>query len=363
MKPDAVGKEIVAEALRWVHDNHGLEVKGQSYMSPRISSEIIDCSMPLSFDSMSRCSLGCLYCQDINQNIYGPYFRNGAERGKRKLKNIEIGDIVWGYDTERDTIVEDEVVSVMRRTVDHYYQIELEDGKTISLSEEHPVFTKQRGWVTAGQLLESDEVLIIQPYLSKKAGVANLTAYNKSEVSRENAKKRMTENNPIKDEVSAKKMVHTSHMQWVNGERQHTPEHTAKIAEKAKERMSSQDNPIYHSNRSEVMKDFQKHGGISAGERQMKAILDAHRIAYVHHARYDGPGKSLYETDFYLPDLHCNLEYDQHQRHFGDGVKRDAERDAFILNTYDVKTIRIVCKGYTPSYDKMEKMMRQQGVL
>lgn len=51
-------KEIVQEALRWVKDNEGLSVKGQSYMSPRISSELIDCSAPLSMDSLSRCSLG-----------------------------------------------------------------------------------------------------------------------------------------------------------------------------------------------------------------------------------------------------------------------------------------------------------------
>lgn len=38
---DKVDKEIVQEALRWIKDNEGLSVKGQSYMSPRISSEII----------------------------------------------------------------------------------------------------------------------------------------------------------------------------------------------------------------------------------------------------------------------------------------------------------------------------------
>lgn len=58
MQPTKADKEIINEALRWVRDNDGMTVKGQSYMSPRISSEIIDCSMPLSFDSLSRCSLG-----------------------------------------------------------------------------------------------------------------------------------------------------------------------------------------------------------------------------------------------------------------------------------------------------------------
>ena len=54
----SMDKEVVKEAMRWVLDNEGMDVKGRSYMSPRISSELIDCSLPLSFDSLSRCSLG-----------------------------------------------------------------------------------------------------------------------------------------------------------------------------------------------------------------------------------------------------------------------------------------------------------------
>lgn len=362
MQPTKADKEIINEALRWVRDNDGMTVKGQSYMSPRISSELIDCSMPLSFDSLSRCSLGCLYCQDVNQNVYGPNFRKGAERGKRKLKDIQIGDVVWGYDAEHDTVIEDEVVSVMRRTVDYYYKIELEDGKTISLSAEHPVFTK-RGWVRADSLTEDDEVLIVHPYLSKIAGTRNLVAYNTSETGKATSRNNMLHNNPMKNPEIAEKMGATAHTQWVNGDRCHSPEHMAKIIEKAKARMSSHDNPVYHTDRSTIMSDFQSRGGVSAGERQMKDILDAHNIAYIQHLRYDGPEKSPYETDFFLPDINCNLEYDQHQRHFGDGAERDRKRDEYILATYGVRTIRIVCKGYTPSYDKMEKMMKEQGIL
>lgn len=54
----SMDKEVIREAMRWVLDNEGMDVKGRSYMSPRISSELIDCSLPLSFDSLSRCSLG-----------------------------------------------------------------------------------------------------------------------------------------------------------------------------------------------------------------------------------------------------------------------------------------------------------------
>ena len=32
------------------------------YGSPRWSNEIADCSMPMTFDTYSNCSFGCLYC-------------------------------------------------------------------------------------------------------------------------------------------------------------------------------------------------------------------------------------------------------------------------------------------------------------
>lgn len=32
------------------------------YMSPRWTGEIADCSLPLTFDTYSNCSFGCVYC-------------------------------------------------------------------------------------------------------------------------------------------------------------------------------------------------------------------------------------------------------------------------------------------------------------
>jgi len=54
--------EIVKESHHWVLENKGMKAKSNDYTSPRISSEIMDCSMPMTFDSYSYCSLGCLYC-------------------------------------------------------------------------------------------------------------------------------------------------------------------------------------------------------------------------------------------------------------------------------------------------------------
>lgn len=53
---------IVKEGLKWVIGNKGTQCNGTGYNSPRISSEIPDCSMPLTFDQYSYCSMGCYYC-------------------------------------------------------------------------------------------------------------------------------------------------------------------------------------------------------------------------------------------------------------------------------------------------------------
>lgn len=55
--------EVVQEAMRWVMNNRDLVMsENRKYSSPRISSEIPDCSMPLTFDSYKFCHYGCLYC-------------------------------------------------------------------------------------------------------------------------------------------------------------------------------------------------------------------------------------------------------------------------------------------------------------
>ena len=45
------------------------------YSSPRWSNEIADCSMPMTFDTYSNCSYGCLYCFSQFQRAIG----NGKE--------------------------------------------------------------------------------------------------------------------------------------------------------------------------------------------------------------------------------------------------------------------------------------------
>lgn len=46
------------------------------YLSPRWSQEITDCSMPMTFDTYSKCAYGCHYCFSIYQRDIGPSSKN-----------------------------------------------------------------------------------------------------------------------------------------------------------------------------------------------------------------------------------------------------------------------------------------------
>ncbi len=55
---------------------------GEHYSSPRWSNEVADCSMPMTFDTYSNCSYGCLYCFSQFQRAIGgakaDYLRKAA---------------------------------------------------------------------------------------------------------------------------------------------------------------------------------------------------------------------------------------------------------------------------------------------
>ncbi len=60
-------------------------IKMPAYSSPRISSEINDCSLPLTFDSYSKCSMNCEFCFSSIQKCNTP----GAATAKLQAVNVE----------------------------------------------------------------------------------------------------------------------------------------------------------------------------------------------------------------------------------------------------------------------------------
>ena len=55
------------------------------YSSPRWTAEIADCSMPMTFDTYSNCSFGCMYC--FSQ------FQRGIGKGKEGYLAKEVSHV------------------------------------------------------------------------------------------------------------------------------------------------------------------------------------------------------------------------------------------------------------------------------
>jgi len=78
--------------------------------------------------------------------------------GEWIARDILVGDIVLGWNEKENNIVPTQVVSIDNPNVLEEIEIELDDGSILICSPEHPIMTR-RGWVLAGELLDTDEVL------------------------------------------------------------------------------------------------------------------------------------------------------------------------------------------------------------
>jgi DNA repair photolyase len=73
-----------------LQQNKHLTVQSKNYGSPRISSEIPDCSMPMTFDQYNYCSLGCAYCFAYGFKSNNPVYKNK----QIPLKSINADDMI-----------------------------------------------------------------------------------------------------------------------------------------------------------------------------------------------------------------------------------------------------------------------------
>ena len=65
----------------------------KGYPSPRWSGEILDCSMPMTFDQYNRCSYNCLYCFSYFQKAlkkFNPLFKEEKSYQKETLKCVNV---------------------------------------------------------------------------------------------------------------------------------------------------------------------------------------------------------------------------------------------------------------------------------
>jgi hypothetical protein len=85
-----------------------------------------------------------------------------TEQGEVPIRQIVeqgmVGTKLPSYNEMTKTVEMDEVVAIASNGVRDIIEVEMEDGKTLSLTEDHLVMTS-RGWVHAGELTTEDEIL------------------------------------------------------------------------------------------------------------------------------------------------------------------------------------------------------------
>jgi len=128
-------------------------------------------------------SRGCPYsCIEENQQLML------FSKPNIKMKNAKIGDKLMGLNEKTNSLEETKIIAV-RDKQKQIFEIELENGRTIQATEEHPFKTK-RGWIKLKNLKTNDEILFINPLEKNKI--------------------RMKNNNPMKDKKVINKMISTS---------------------------------------------------------------------------------------------------------------------------------------------------------
>ena len=80
----------------------------KNYSSPRWTNEILDCSMPMTFDTYSQCSYRCLYCFAFYQKSHSmnDYLDVKNIRSVDPQKVIRLFERAFANDTENATVTE-----------------------------------------------------------------------------------------------------------------------------------------------------------------------------------------------------------------------------------------------------------------
>ena len=97
------------------------------------------------------CLYNCTYCVTPDTLITTPI-------GVKKAEEIQEGDQVISFSLDTLQSETDLVTAIGQRDTDELYVIEV-NSQTVTVTGEHPFYTKNKGWVEAQYLTEDDELL------------------------------------------------------------------------------------------------------------------------------------------------------------------------------------------------------------
>lgn len=89
-----------------------------------------------------------------------------CKNGYKKIEDINIGDVVLSYNIDKDVTEYKKVLKTYKNlykssSYDNLLDIELENGKSIKVTPNHKIYTKNRGYVRADELNNEDDIEII----------------------------------------------------------------------------------------------------------------------------------------------------------------------------------------------------------
>jgi len=84
-----------------------------------------------------------------------------TKEGVKFAEYIKKGDELLTFD-EKKNLVYTKVGEIFKRQVSEILEIEINNGIKIKVTEEHPIYVKGKGWVTANDVIIGDEVLIVK---------------------------------------------------------------------------------------------------------------------------------------------------------------------------------------------------------
>ncbi len=97
------------------------------------------------------CLYDCSYCIALDTIITTP-------NGVKMAGEIQEGDQVISFSLDTLQVETDLVTAIGQRDTDELYVIEV-NGQSVTVTAEHPFYTKHKGWVEARYLTEDDELL------------------------------------------------------------------------------------------------------------------------------------------------------------------------------------------------------------
>lgn len=310
---------------------HRDKISVSEVFGPTVQGEGDVVGLPTVFVRTGGCDFLCVWCLGSNTSI------RLASGGTKKMKDIEEGDILIGYNEATGELEETTVVAKAERKeeFEKVYRIEVTNssnskGKKTVCSGDHQFYVKGKGWIFAADINEGDVILTGHDYALESWVISNNNPmFDKVTQKKVSASLKETWKDPeLRDRQRAIQMrPQTRHIHRLNKLGDKTPMKNPAIAAKS------------IRNRTYTMSNY---------ERRVQRLVDYYKLPYANcdmkiriqdknsvqsNARY---------PDFHIPGTNKVVEvYDPTFRSIGNTVNREEsgyanDRVAFYKrNGYD----------------------------